>query len=115
MSPTDGRPGFIEIGASDPGPLGAFFAKLFGWEFSPLGDEGSGWFDTPTIKVGMHGGDPSNAMTPYFTVPDIEAAVEQVRAAGGETDERIADEEGFGKFCTCTAPGGVRFGFFEKP
>ena len=30
MSPTDGRPGFIEIGASDPGPLGAFFAKLFG-------------------------------------------------------------------------------------
>ncbi|MCG8444928.1 MAG: hypothetical protein MI753_04335 [Hyphomicrobiales bacterium] len=46
---------------------------------------------------------------PYLKVSDIETAAAQTRQLGGET-EAIVEEDGFGRFCNCRDPQGVRFG-----
>jgi hypothetical protein len=105
---TSGRVSFLEIGAfGDAGPARAFFAAVFGW---PLHDES--WFQTPDLKAGTHGEDPAPQIYVYFNVPDLEAAAARVRAVGGEADDPT-DEPGFGRFISCTAPGGVRFGLHQ--
>lgn len=73
---------------------------------------GSGWFETPTGKVGLHGNDAGGAV-PYFRVENIEAAVAHVRALGGTAEDFIANEPGFGRFCNCTDPQGLRFGLHQ--
>lgn len=106
-------PTFMEIGAEQTEGIGDFFSGLFDWKFETMGDGGEGWFDTPSMKVGLHGSDTRPGIVPYFKVADINDAVVKVRKLGGTVDEDIADEEGFGKFCNCVAPGGVRFGLHE--
>ena len=113
MSDDFGTPTFIEIGSTQPQEVAPFFAELFGWTFSAMDDSGNGWFDTPSIKIGLHGGDFQQGMVPYFKVPDIEKAREMVRSLGGSAEDLIADEEGFGRFCNCEAPGGVKFGLHQ--
>ena len=103
--PTPGQVSFIEIGSGgDAGPTRAFFSAVFGW---PCHDQA--WFQTPTIKAGSHGEDPSPQIYVYFNVSDLEAAAARIRAAGGEAEPPV-DEPGFGRFVHCRAPGGIRFG-----
>jgi uncharacterized protein len=102
--PTQGQVSFIEIGSGDVAATRSFFAAVFGW---PCHDKA--WFQTPVIKAGLHGDDPSPQIYVYFNVSDIEAAAERVRAAGGEA-EAPTDEPGFGRFVNCRDPGGIRFG-----
>ena len=103
----------IEIGAIQAGVAGAFLSQLFGWTYHPMGEEGEGWLEAPSLKIGIHGNDPSLQMHVYFKVTDIEAAVVQVKALGGET-EKIVDEPGFGRFCNCRDPQGIRFGLHQR-
>ena len=107
-------PTYLEIGSKDPAASTAFFKSVFDWSFTPMGAEG-GWFQTPTLKTGLH----TNGATPqifvYFSVPDLTAAIEQVRASGGQADEPGPDEPGFGRFCNCRDPGGVAFGLHLAP
>ena len=103
-----GRVTFLEIGSSgDAGATRAFFGAVFDW---PLHDDA--WFQTADLKAGSHGDDPAPQIYVYFNVPDLEAAVARVRAAGGEADDPT-DEPGFGRFINCTDPGGVRFGLHQ--
>jgi predicted enzyme related to lactoylglutathione lyase len=102
--PTPGQVSYLEIGSGDVAATRAFFAAVFGW---PCHDEA--WFQTPTIKAGLHGEDPSPQIYVYFNVSDIEAAAARVRAAGGEAEEPT-DEPGFGRFVNCRDPSGIRFG-----
>jgi predicted enzyme related to lactoylglutathione lyase len=104
---------YIEIGAGDAGRASGFFSALFGWPFHPMGDAGDGWFETPSLKAGLHGNDPDGGIVVYFRVPDLEAAIAKVRELGGEAEDRIADEEGFGRFCNCRGPQGIRFGLHQ--
>ena len=107
-------PTFMEIGAAKTDGVGAFFSGLFGWEFETMGDDGEGWFETPAMKVGLHGNDPDPGFVPYFKVTDIHQAVAKVRELGGTAEDEIATEEGFGKFCNCVAPNGIRFGLHQS-
>lgn len=102
-----GQVSYLEIGSADVAATRAFFGAVFAW---PCHDEA--WFQTPTLKAGLHGNDPSPQIYVYFKVSDLEAAAARVRAAGGETDS-IADEAGFGRFVNCHAPGGIRFGLHQ--
>jgi predicted enzyme related to lactoylglutathione lyase len=102
-----GHVSYLEIGSGDLAATRTFFAKVFGW---PCHDEA--WFQTPAIKAGLHGEDPSPQIYVYFNVPDLEAAAARVRAAGGETEE-TTDEPGFGRFVNCRDPGGIRFGLHQ--
>lgn len=48
-----------------------------------------------------------------FTVPDLDAMLGQLRAAGVEVDERIEQLEGIGRFGWAVDPEGNRFELWE--
>lgn len=104
---------YIEIGSSDAVSTGGFLERLFGCSFNVLGSGGEGWFQTPTMKVGLHGKDPSPGFLVFFGVSDLDAAVSRVSALGGNC-EAPTEEPGFGKFCICTDPSGLKFGLHQR-
>ena len=105
---------YIEIGTGDCGRTRTFLEELFEWDFHPMGDGGQGWFETPAMKAGLHGGDPNPGILVFFRVADVEAAAARVRELGGEADEPSAEEPGFGRFCMCRDPQGVQFGLHRR-
>lgn len=110
-----GEVSYLEIGAKDAATSRVFFEQLLGWSFHPMGNDGEGWFQTPSVKAGLHGNDPEPQFLIFFSVPDLMTAVAQVKELGGETDEPGPDEPGFGQFCACRDPQGVRFGLHQLP
>jgi uncharacterized protein len=103
----------IEIGAADAGKTRAFFGQLFGWDFHVMGAGPEGWFETPSMKAGLHGNDPDPGIFVFFSVPDLEQAIAKVRELGGEAGEPV-EEPGFGRFSTCRDPQGIRFGLHRR-
>ena len=106
------NPSYLEIGTKDPEASTAFFKAVFDWPYTPMGPDG-GWFQTPTVRAGLHGNDPTPQFYVYFSVPDLMAAIEKVRAAGGHADDPTPEEPGFGRFCNCKDPSGVAFGLHQ--
>jgi predicted enzyme related to lactoylglutathione lyase len=101
---------FIEIGSGgDAASARAFFGAVFDW---PCRNDM--WLQTPSMKAGVHGGDPAPQVYVFFNVTDMQAAIARVRAAGGEAGEP-REEPGFGVFSTCRDPGGMYFGLHELP
>jgi uncharacterized protein len=115
-----GELSFFELGVENLDRGREFYEQLFGWGFES-GPSGAGFVITaPNVPGGMHGGD--RGATPYvfFRVDDMEAALEQVRALGGEVDE--TDLEGgdesiakYGRFRLCRDDQGSAFGLHEPP
>lgn len=105
---------YIEIGTGESGGTRAFLQELFQWDFHPMGDSGNGWFETPSMKAGLHGGDPNPGILVFFSVDDLEAAAARVKELGGEAEEPSGEEPGFGRFCMCRDPQGVSFGLHRK-
>jgi uncharacterized protein len=104
---------YLEIGSGDAANTSGFFAKLFGWPFNPMGNNG-GYFEAGGIRAGLHDQNPNPQIYVFFAVADLETAIEQVRTLGGETDGKINDEPGFVRFVNCVAPGGIAFGLHQK-
>jgi hypothetical protein len=113
MIPIGGKVSFIEIGVSDAAKSRAFLEQMFGWKFHPFGKEAEGWFQAPSFKAGIHGGDPDWGLFVFFGVSDIEIAIAEVNRLGG-TAEIPTDEPGFGRFCMCRDPQGLRFGLHQQ-
>ena len=112
---THGTISFIELGSgAESQKSSAFFGQLFGWTFNAMGESG-GWFDTPTIKAGLHANDPQPQIYPFFQVANLLDAIAQVRALGGEAEEPGPVEDGFGQFSNCCDPQGIKFGLHAKP
>jgi hypothetical protein len=105
---------FLELGSSEPDISKSldFFAAVFGWQVHPV-PQGGGWFQGPRIRVGMHGSDPGPKIYVFFGVPNLEAAMENVRRAGGHADMLITDEPNFGRFANCRDPLGIPFGLHQ--
>jgi predicted enzyme related to lactoylglutathione lyase len=81
-------PSLMEFPADDPERARRFWSGLLGVALDERAEaEGSGWqTHTGETSVGVHarGSGPGDTVSlPYFTVPDIGAALEQVRALGG--------------------------------
>ena len=108
-----GRLSFIEIGVSDPHVARHFLSELFDWPFTPMGDSGEGWFQTPQMRAGMH----REALNPkfyvFFDVPDLTAAINRVVELGGHAEKPRSEEPGFGRFCNCRTPDGLEFGLHQ--
>jgi uncharacterized protein len=113
MAPTGAEVSFIEIGVSDPSKSTLFLEQMFGWKFHPFGQSAAGWLQAPTFKVGVHGDDPNWGFLVYFGVTDLDAAIAEVNRLGGAA-EIPTDEPGFGRFCTCRDPQGLRFGLHQR-
>ena len=110
-----GEVSYLEIGTKNTDSTRHFFEQLFGWSFNPLGNDSEGWFQTPSIKAGLHGNDLEPQFFIFFSVPDLKLASARVKELGGETEEPGADEAGFGQFCACRDPQGIRFGLHQLP
>lgn len=104
---------FIEIGSSDAAGTGRFLGQLLGWPLQPMGNGGEGWFQAPTMKAGLHGNDPSPGFLVFFGVPDVDMARSKVIELGGSA-EPPTDEPGFGRFCVCADPSGLKFGLHRR-
>jgi predicted enzyme related to lactoylglutathione lyase len=107
-----GNVSFLELGSVDTESSRAFFQRVFGWSFHPM-SQGAGWFQAPTMRIGLHGDDPQPQIYVFLEVPELEAAMALVREAGGEADPPTS-EPGFGKFSNCRDPQGIRFGLHQK-
>jgi predicted enzyme related to lactoylglutathione lyase len=108
-----GNVSFIELGTSDTERSRPFFERVFGWSFHPMA-QGGGWFQAPSMRVGLHGDDPRPQIYIFFEVPDLEQAIALVREAGGEADPPAPEEPGFGRFSNCRDPQGIRFGLHQQ-
>lgn len=107
-------PTYFEIASGRAPETAAFFQQIFGCTFTPTERAGEGWFDLGSVRIGLHGNDPSNHIVPYFHVPNLELAVEHVRRTGGIVEPQISSEEGFGRFANCRDPAGIAFGLHES-
>ena len=103
---------YIEIGVSDASKSKLFLEQMFGWKFHPFGQGAEGWFQTPSVKAGIHGDDPGQGFLVFFGVADLEVAIADVIRLGG-TAGAPSEESGFGKFCICRDPQGLRFGVHQ--
>jgi len=104
---------FLELGSmeSDTSKSQDFFAAVFGWQIHPM--PRGGWFQGPRIRVGLHGDDPGPKIYAFFEVPNLEAAMEAVRHAGGYVDPTITDEPDIRRFANCRDPLGIPFGLHQ--
>jgi predicted enzyme related to lactoylglutathione lyase len=76
--------------------------------------KGGGWFQAPSMRVGLHGNDAPAQIYVFLEVSDLDRATALVREAGGEADPP-KNEEGFGRFSFCRDPQGIRFGLHQRP
>jgi len=109
----DGTVSFIEVGTTDPESSRPFFERVFGWPFHAMSG-GGGWFQGPSIRVGLHGDDPQPQLYVFFAVPDLEQAIARVHEAGGQA-EAPSEAPGFGRFANCRDPQGIVFGLHQPP
>jgi predicted enzyme related to lactoylglutathione lyase len=84
----DARPTLVEFPADDPQRARRFWSTLLGVPLHERGDEeGSGWqTHGPDPQIGVHerGRGPGDSFSlPYFTVDDIDGALERVKQLGG--------------------------------
>jgi predicted enzyme related to lactoylglutathione lyase len=84
----DGSFGLIEFPADDPDRALQFWSGLLDVELAERGEaEGRGWqTQGGGLALGIHergDGPGDTASLPYFTVTDIESALERVRVLGG--------------------------------
>ena len=73
---------YFTIGVQDPERARTFFGGLFGWGFSTGNMPGGFHIEGTTPAGGLHGGG-VQGVRPYFQVPDVREAAEQVRRLGG--------------------------------
>jgi len=111
---------FIEIGVEDADRGRAFYEGVFGWRFEP-GPSGNGFMiETPDGAAGIHGGDSGASPYVFFSVDDIEAAMERVRELGGVVEDMDVegDEDSIaktGRFKLCRDDQGSPFGLHQPP
>jgi len=83
-----GRLSLVEFPADDPGRARHFWSELLGAPLETRAEgEGQGWqTNDQGTGIGVHrrGRGPGDSFSlPYFTVRDLDAALEQVNALGG--------------------------------
>jgi predicted enzyme related to lactoylglutathione lyase len=119
---TPGRVGWHELLAADWEQALAFYNELFGWQkadamdmgamgtyqlFSAGGPAIGGMFTKPPMVPAPH-------WLYYFTVGDIDAAVERVKAGGGQIHNGPMEVPGGGWIIQAKDPQGAEFALFGK-
>jgi predicted enzyme related to lactoylglutathione lyase len=112
---------WFDIPAKDTGRAKAFYKTLFGWEASPHPvDFAEEFFLFSTGEEGVPGGEilrrreEGDGITVYISVPSVEAWMEKVRKAGGQTITQKTAMPGMGFFAICRDTEGNRFGLWEN-
>jgi predicted enzyme related to lactoylglutathione lyase len=111
----------FDIPAEDPQRAKNFYATLFDWKFQEFPEMQYSLFTTTNLDgtPGVGGGlgkrmDPSQRSMNYFGVPDIDAAVKQVRKLGGTTISGKMAVPQMGYLVNCMDTEGNPFGLWEE-
>jgi predicted enzyme related to lactoylglutathione lyase len=107
------RIGIVEFPTDDPERARRFWSEVLGIVFEErTAEEGRGWQTrTGDAELGLHerGPGPGDRFSlPYLSVPELSAALERVRANGGEI---IHPGE---RWAVCRDPEGSPFGLIQK-
>jgi len=84
-----------------------FYGSLLGWEFTP-GHVEDGWEPAGVHPMAGMAGDGDGATVPMWKVPDVAAAVDRVREAGGTVVSEPAQQP-YGTRAECLDDQGGRF------
>ncbi len=104
-------PAFVEVRVPDTLRARAFYGTVLGWGFRPghvpgtwngtIGD------DRTRPRTGLSGGHAAALVVPTWDVPDLDAALAAVRAAGGTAEDTA--EQPFGLIAACADDQGAPF------
>jgi uncharacterized protein len=115
--PVNGKICYIEIPATDVARSAEFYSRAFGWTIRQRGDGATAFDDTTGNVSGawVTGRPPqSPGLVVYIMVADAEAAIEKIKAAGGEIVQPIGGDPG-----EITArfrdPGGNVVAIYQEP
>ncbi|MBC6462633.1 VOC family protein, partial [Actinomadura sp. HBU206391] len=102
---------YLTIEVPDSARARAFFGAVLNWEFTP-GRAEDGWGaliggEEGRFMTGLHGGHPRSIVVPMYSVDDVHAAVERVRAAGGTATE--PERQPYGITAKCVDDQGSHF------
>lgn len=107
------EPGYFTLAVQDLDRATAFFGDVLGWEFEVGSgtDAGSAHITNIGLPGGLHAvsTDPHSHL--YFSVDDLDVALEKVRAGGGRAEE-VANSPS-GRNVTCFDDQGTRFTLWE--
>jgi predicted enzyme related to lactoylglutathione lyase len=97
------RPNFIELPAADLAAAKRFYSTVFGWQLTDFGPTYSCTL-TGDVDIGLQAdmAEATKAPLPVIDVPDLEASLAQVQAAGAPIVKPIF-----------AFPGGRRFHFTD--
>jgi len=104
------RPGdlsYLTLHVVDSAKARAFYGAVLGWTFTP-GRIEDGWgVERIAPMTGLSGGNERGTGVPMWTVTDVHAAVERVRALGGTATDPAAQP--YGLSSECVDDQGMRF------
>ncbi|GAB3573538.1 VOC family protein [Amycolatopsis endophytica] len=89
----------------------SFYGSVLGWQFSRGSVEGAWRFEGPGLEGGLWGGPHQVGWKLMYAVDDVDAAVERVRAAGGQVSE--VDRKPYGLTADCTDNQGIEFWLWQ--
>ena len=106
-----GVPAFTELASADPAASRRFLEKVFGWTFESVQFPQGEYLSYKTPGGGQGGIRPTQpkeapGSTNYVRVPDLDAALQKVKAAGGEIVLQRVDVPNMGSFFWFQVPGG---------
>ncbi len=121
--PSPGRFSWHELMTSDPDRAWEFYRELFGWtkhDAVDMGEAGSyQMFGYPDMPVGGIFKQPAKgtgkpAWLYYVMVPDLDGALDQVRAGGGQVLNGPMEVPGGDRVAQCMDPQGAAFALHAK-
>ncbi|MGA2522069.1 MAG: VOC family protein [Acidimicrobiales bacterium] len=105
--------GYASLFVADVVRAEAFFAAVLGWEYSPgSGPEGRQMRGVHPHQ-GLWGAPGPSTLFLAFVVDDADAAVQRVRAAGGQADEPT--DRPYGRLADCVDNQGTPFALYAPP
>ncbi|HEY0637119.1 MAG TPA: VOC family protein [Pseudonocardiaceae bacterium] len=112
--------GGVFVRSPDPAALAAWYAEHLGLPTQRFGGATFHWADSgpgsctwaPFPQDTRYFGPGGQQMMVNFRVDDLDGMVTQLRAAGVEVEDPVADD-GFGRFAWCADPDGNRVELWE--
>jgi predicted enzyme related to lactoylglutathione lyase len=105
--------GHVEIVGDGP-KLQNFYGEMFGWEIDADNDWQYGMATPGGPTIGIAGSqDGKPASTIYFTVDDLQVALDKAEKLGGKAVQPPTPIPGYGSFATFSDPDGNVIGLFK--
>ena len=101
---------YVSLWVADVERAADFYAPVLGWEYAPASPGRSRQVAGVSPSHGIFAGEPHGSLFICIGVDDIDAAVERVRAAGGQAGEPTAQP--YGVVADCVDDQGVAFAVF---